>query len=320
MTRLLQFKPLYQQRVWGGHILESWLGRRHVLAGPIGESWEIVDRAEAQSVVAAGTWAGRTLRDIIAQDGAAVMGPGWPTEQRFPVLVKWLDCRERLSLQVHPPATIAAGLGGEPKTENWYFARTDDGAGVFAGLREGVSPEDFERALGDGTAEACMRRLPVKAGDSLLIRSGIMHAIDAGNVILEIQQNSDTTYRVYDWGRVGLDGKPRALHVHESMECLRAASGLAAPSLAEAAAEALAATAEFRLRRVVLAAGASLSLRAGEQPRIVSLVQGKVRTAEAESGCLKLGDSALVPFATATTFEAVEPSTLLVTEDFVRSR
>ncbi|HYC72023.1 MAG TPA: type I phosphomannose isomerase catalytic subunit, partial [Opitutaceae bacterium] len=148
MTRLLQFKPLYQQRVWGGHVLESWLGRRHVLAGPIGESWEIVDRPEAQSVVALGTWSGRTLRDVIERDATTVMGPAWRADRRFPILVKWLDCRERLSLQVHPPEAVAGALAGEPKTENWYFARTDEGAAVFAGLREGVTPDDFERALG----------------------------------------------------------------------------------------------------------------------------------------------------------------------------
>lgn len=316
MTRLLQFRPLYQQRVWGGHVLESWLGRRHVLAGPIGESWEIVDRPEAQSVVAAGEWTGRTLREIIARHPAEIMGPGWPAERRFPILVKWLDCRERLSLQVHPPATIAAKLGGEPKTENWYFARTDADAAVFAGLKEGVTPDEFERRLGDGTAEACMRRLPVRAGDSLLIRSGVMHAIDAGNVILEIQQNSDTTYRVYDWGRVGLDGKPRALHVHESLECLRAAGGIAPPVLAAPGAETLADCAEFRLRRVELGAGERWEVAGGEQPRIVSVVQGKLQWPGSERACLGPGDNALIPHVAALTLAAAERSVLLVTENF----
>lgn len=316
MTRLLQFKPLYQQRVWGGHILESWLGRRHVLAGPIGESWEIVDRPEAQSVVLAGEWAGRTLREIISGHAGEVMGPGWPAERRFPILVKWLDCRERLSLQVHPPGEIASRLGGEPKTENWYFARTDEGAAVFAGLREGIAPEEFERRLADGTAEACMRRLDVRAGDSLLIRSGVMHAIDAGNVILEIQQNSDTTYRVYDWGRVGLDGKPRALHVGESMECLRAAQGMAAPTLTAPGDDVLADCAEFRLRRRPLAAGEKWEIPGGKQARILSVVQGKLRSDATECGGLRLGDNALVPFAASIVLEAAEPSVVLVTEKF----
>jgi mannose-6-phosphate isomerase len=319
MTPVLQFKPLYQQRVWGGHILESWLGRRHVLAGPIGESWEIVDRPEAQSVVAVGPWAGRSLRDLIESDPAAILGPGWPAERRFPILVKWLDCRERLSLQVHPPAEIAGRLGGEPKTENWYFARTDEGAAVFAGLRDGVTDAAFEQALADGTAEACMRRLPVAAGDSLLIRSGVMHAIDAGNVILEIQQNSDTTYRVYDWGRVGLDGQPRALHVAESLECLRASRGIPVPELADRAAEVPAECAEFRLRRQCLPAGGRLGFAAGEQARILSVVAGRLEGAGLEGDGLRLGDNALLPHAGQVELVAAEPAVVLITENFCAS-
>ena len=145
------------------------------------------------------------------------MGPSWPKERPFPILVKWLDCRDRLSVQVHPPAAIAPKLGGEPKTENWYFGKTDAGAAVYAGLKAGVTKESFEKAIADGTVDQSLDRLAVRDGDSLLIHSGTMHAIDAGNVILEIQQNSDTTYRVYDWGRAGLDGKPRTLHVRESV-------------------------------------------------------------------------------------------------------
>ncbi len=313
MTPLLPFKPLYQQRVWGGHLLESWLGRRHTLAGPIGESWEIVDRPEAQSVVAAGPWAGRTLRELIAGRPEAIMGPGWPAEKPFPILVKWLDCRERLSLQVHPPASVAAKLGGEPKTENWYFARTEGAAAVFAGLREGVTPDGFERALADGSVERCLRRLPVRPGESLLIRSGMMHAIDAGSVILEIQQNSDTTYRVHDWGRVGLDGKPRALHVRESMESLRASAGLAAPGLVPDSAGMLAECAEFRIRREALGVGAPLRFAAGEQPRIVSVAQGRLKCVDTD---LRPGDTALLPCAGEFEFTAEEASTVLVTENF----
>ncbi len=313
MTPLLPFKPLYQQRVWGGHLLESWLGRRHTLAGPIGESWEIVDRPEAQSVVAGGPWTGKTLRELIAAQPKAIMGPGWPAGKPFPILVKWLDCRERLSLQVHPPASVTEKLGGEPKTENWYFARADNGAAVFAGLREGVTPDEFEKALADGTAEQCMRRLPVRPGESLLIHSGIMHAIDAGNVILEIQQNSDTTYRVYDWGRAGLDGKPRALHVRESMESLRASTALAVPELAADTAEVLADCAEFRIRREVLGVGATLKFAAGEQPRIVSVVAGRLAGPDGE---LRTGDNVLLPCAGEFRFTAEEAATALVTENF----
>src|SRR3954469_24479464 len=123
MTSFLNFKPIYQERVWGGRHLEGFLQRKLPTRAPIGESWEIVDRPEAQSVAAGGTWAGQTLREIMQRHAGEVMGPAWPKERPFPILVKWLDCRGRLSVQVHPPASVAAQLGGEPKTENWYFAQ-----------------------------------------------------------------------------------------------------------------------------------------------------------------------------------------------------
>src|SRR6478736_5003687 len=201
--------------------------------------------------------------------GAEIMGPAWPAHRPFPILVKWLDCRERLSLQVHPPASVAAQLGGEPKTENWYIGHAEPGAAVLAGLKDGVDATRFRAALKDNTAESLVYRLPTVAGDSLLIRSGVMHAIDAGNVILEIQQNSDTTYRVYDWGRVGLDGKPRTLHVRESLECL-SANTAPTPRLVPggSGATVLAQCREFTIRRVALPAGGRLEFVARQQPRI----------------------------------------------------
>lgn len=298
------------------------MGRRHSMAGPIGESWEIVDRPEAQSIVASGPHAGRTLRELISGRSEEIMGPGWNPERRFPILVKWLDCRERLSLQVHPPAEVAGNLGGEPKTENWYFARVDPGASVFAGLKPGISPSDFRQAIEEGTVEGCMRKLAVAEGDSLLIKSGVMHAIDGGNVILEIQQNSDTTYRVYDWGRVGLDGKPRALHVRESMECLEASIGLGVPQLAGEGGGAcvLAQCAEFTIRRIKLASGGRLALRGGEQPRILSVVAGSVRDVGGAEVGLRLGDNCLVSWGHECVLEAAGESALLVTEGFAGSR
>jgi len=310
MTPFLQFKPLYQERVWGGRTLESLLKRSLPGTTPIGESWEIVDRPEAQSVVAAGPWAGKSLREVIEGQAADIMGPQWPKARAFPILVKWLDCRDRLSVQVHPPAAVAQKLGGEPKTENWFIARADAGAAVYAGLRTGVTGEDFERAISAGTVDQCLGRLPVGSGDSLLIHSGTMHAIDAGNVILEIQQNSDTTYRVYDWGRMGLDGKPRTLHVRESLECL-SANTAPAPRLVQGAGM-LVHCPEFTIRRVDLAAGESLRFGRGEQPRILSVVTGEL----GGSGDLRAGDNVLLPFAGEFSFVAGSGVTVLVTEGF----
>ena len=314
MTPLLQFRPIYQERVWGGRGLESFLGRKLPGIAPIGESWELVDRPEAQSVVAGGLWAGKSLRELLVTHGVEIMGPQWPKTRPFPILVKWLDCRERLSLQVHPPASIAARLGGEPKTENWYIARAEPGAAVLAGLKPEVDTTAFRAALKNNTAESLVHRLPTLAGDSLLIRSGVMHAIDGGNLILEIQQNSDTTYRVYDWGRVGLDGKPRAMHVEQSMASLEANTA-GTPQLVRSADKKtiLAECHEFRITRHRLAVGESLAFGAGEQARILSVVSGTVTS---NGTTLGTGDNALLSFAGRFTFAAGEDSVILVTDNF----
>jgi len=136
---------------------------------------------------------------------------------RFPLLIKLLDAQEKLSLQVHPPASKAAELRGDPKTEMWFIADAVPDAELYVGLKRGVTRADFERRIGDGSVAECFHRAKVRAGDSMFLPSGRVHAIGAGLVIFEIQQNSDTTYRVFDWNRVGLDGKPRELHVPQSL-------------------------------------------------------------------------------------------------------
>lgn len=317
MTPYFQFEPIYQQRVWGGRELENYLGRKLPGSAPIGESWELVDRPEAQSVVSRGPSKGQTLRQLLEKNSAEIMGPSWPKDRPFPILVKWLDCRDRLSVQVHPPAAVAAKLGGEPKTENWYFGKTDATAAVYAGLRPDVTGESFEKAIEAGTVDQCLVRLPVQNGDSLLIHSGTMHAIDAGNVILEIQQNSDTTYRVYDWGRMGLDGKPRALHVRASLESL-AANTSPAPQLvrSDKPADVLVRSREFSIRRERLKAGAQLTFSGGEQPRILSVVEGCLETGQEQKTSLGLGDNVLVSYVGGVSFVAKTDAVVLVTENF----
>jgi mannose-6-phosphate isomerase len=213
----LTFHPLFMPRVWGGRKLESLFGKPLPPDQPIGESWEITDRPDAVSVIAHGPLAGRTLRWLMEQHRRAVLGPEAADTGPFPLLVKILDARETLSVQVHPPASVAAPLGGEPKTEMWHIADATPEAALFAGLKRGVTRADFERRLADGSVADCLHRLPVKTGDAMFLPSGRLHAIGGGNVIFEIQQNSDTTYRVFDWGRKGLDGKPRELHVAQSL-------------------------------------------------------------------------------------------------------
>lgn len=313
MTPFIQFRPIYQERVWGGRMLESFLGRKLPGAAPIGESWELVDRVEAQSLVSSGEYAGQTLRRLMEEHAAEIMGPVWPKDRPFPILVKWLDCRDRLSVQVHPPASIATKLGGEPKTENWYMARTDAGAAVYAGLSAGVTRASFEQAIATGAVDQCLDRLPVREGDSLLIHSGTMHAIDAGNVILEIQQNSDTTYRVYDWGRLGLDGKPRTLHVAQSLAAL--AANTAAPPRLVRGEGILAQCREFTIRRQALPAGAQINFARNQQARILSMISGELQEGHTT---LSLGDNILLPYAGQCSLIATTATVVLVTEDFSR--
>ncbi len=213
----LAFQPIFKERVWGGRNLERLYHKPLPPDVPIGESWEITDRPEGVSVIANGPLAGKTLRWLMENHAAELLGPHASTNGRFPLLVKILDAQEKLSLQVHPPASVAAQFGGEPKTEMWYITDATAQADLFVGLKAGVTRADFEAKIKDGTVADCFQRLAVKAGDAMFLPSGRVHAIGAGNVIFEIQQNSDTTYRVFDWNRVGLDGKPRELHIEQSL-------------------------------------------------------------------------------------------------------
>lgn len=216
--KLISFTPIYQERVWGGREFSSRLNRALPGHQPIGEAWEIVDRQEAQSVVADGPLAGQTLHDLWTKHREEIFGKRHQNAgPRFPLLCKLLDARDRLSVQVHPPAAVAPQLDGEPKTEMWYFLACDPGSRIYAGLVHGTTRETFAAKLHSGEVEQCLHVLPTHEGESIFIPSGRLHAIGEGNLIVEIQQNSDTTYRVFDWNRAGLDGQPRALHLEESM-------------------------------------------------------------------------------------------------------
>ena len=207
------------ERVWGGRRLESLYGKILPPGVPIGESWEVVDREDAQSVVHNGPLRGTTLHELWTSSRGEIFGDTYETHAaaRFPILIKLLDTRERLSVQVHPPAHLSKALGGEPKTEMWYFADAQPGAEIYAGLKCGVTREQFETLLREGRVEEALHVIPIESGDSIFIPSGRLHAIGQGNVLVEVQQNSDTTYRVFDWNRTGLDGAPRKLHIEESM-------------------------------------------------------------------------------------------------------
>lgn len=211
------FQPIFKERVWGGRALERLYKKPLPAKVPIGESWEISDRPGDVSVIANGPLAGKDLRWLMEHHERELLGDSKPANGRFPLLIKILDAEEKLSLQVHPPAHKAAELRGEPKTEAWYIADAAPGAELYVGLKRGVTRAQFEKKIATGDVAECFHRVPVGAGDTMFLPSGRVHAIGAGLVIFEIQQNSDTTYRVFDWHRVGLDGKPRELHVEQSL-------------------------------------------------------------------------------------------------------
>ncbi len=284
------FEPLYMQRVWGGRELERQYGRTLPDPAPYGESWEIVDREKEQSVVRGGEFAGKTLHELWTEHRGAVFGAGLPDSERFPLLIKVLDARDDLSIQVHPPAQLAGELGGEPKTEMWYIADAAPGAKLYVGLKKGVTRGDFEEAIEGGSVAGCVHAIGPQAGESIFIPSGRLHAIGAGFLIHEIQQNSDTTYRVFDWNRLGLDGKPRELHVEQSLASIDFED--IEPGMDEPRGTVIAECEYFRVEKLVLGAGESAGNREAGRFSIFSVAEGAVRCGSSQFG---KGDFFLLP-------------------------
>jgi mannose-6-phosphate isomerase len=220
----LTFTPVLRDYIWGGRNLERLYGRP-LPPGPTAESWEISAHPTASTVIDAGPLQGYALPDVLTLYGVDLVGrrAAWALQRgRFPLLVKLLDAEKRLSVQVHPPDEYAlCHENGElGKTEMWYVLHAQPGARIILGLRRGVTQADFLRAIAENNLEEAVHFLPVKPGDAVLITPGTVHAALEGLVINEVLQNSDTTYRVYDWGRVGADGRPRPLHIEKALDVL----------------------------------------------------------------------------------------------------
>jgi mannose-6-phosphate isomerase len=211
------FRPVYQPYIWGGDKLRTRLNRNDTPEGIVAESWEVSDRDDGMSVVESGPFEGQTLHEVIAGDPQALLGSRAKAD-RFPLLIKVLDAAKTLSVQVHPNDQTAIEFGGEAKTEMWYVLEADEGAAVYCGLAEGVTPEAFRKGIEDNALEPMLKKIPVKSGDAIFVPGGRVHAIADGCLLLEVQQNSNTTYRIYDWGRVGADGKSRELHIDQALE------------------------------------------------------------------------------------------------------
>ena len=217
----LLFDPIYKEVMWGGEMLATHLNRDLPKTKvPTGESWEIADRDDAVSIVQNGPLAGKSLRELLEKYGADIIGNKFKGG-RFPLLIKLIDAGKRLSLQVHPDEEACKKLpGAEPKTEMWYVIAAKSDAEIIAGLSYRCTKRSFVDTYNTTAVEKCLQISRSIPGDAYFISAGTVHAIGAGNLLLEIQQNSDTTYRISDWGRLDTNGKPRELHIEKAMECI----------------------------------------------------------------------------------------------------
>lgn len=220
----LRFKPVFKDYIWGGRNLESKLGRK-LPSGIVAESWEISGHPSSPSEISNGPLAGKSLPQVLDTLGVDLVGSrslAMLDRGKFPLLIKLLDAHQRLSVQVHPDDEYATEheKGELGKTEMWYVLHAEPNSRLIYGLKAGVTRESFREALKVGQLEQCLHHLHVKAGEAVFIPSGSIHAIMEGLILAEIQQNSDTTYRVYDWNRLGVDGKPRPLHVDKALDVI----------------------------------------------------------------------------------------------------
>jgi len=216
----LKFKPIYKKRIWGGQKLREVFNKDIPPFEKIGESWELADLPNDKSIIANGQWAGQTLASIIKKGPNQIIGDE-AFSGPFPLLIKFLDAEDILSVQVHPdPQTCRAMGSGQPKSECWYIISAAAGSVIYKGLKEGVTKKQFAEAIKQGIVSELLEKIPVKPGQCHFLPAGTVHATGAGLLVAEIQTPSDTTYRVFDWNRVDKNGKARQLHIEQAMESI----------------------------------------------------------------------------------------------------
>ncbi len=217
----LFFEADYKERIWGGTSLRDRLNKK-IPCDHTGESWEVACHDNGDSIIRNGSLKGLTLKEALKGHAKGIIGQDMEAGEKFPLLIKFIDAKDKLSVQVHPEDAYAMEYenGELGKSEAWYILDAKPGAKLIAGLRDNVTKEDFVEALEKGQLENVLNEVEVQAGDVINIPAGFVHAIEDGILLAEIQQNSDTTYRVYDWNRVGLDGKSRELHVDKSLDVI----------------------------------------------------------------------------------------------------
>jgi mannose-6-phosphate isomerase len=296
----LTFQPVLKRYLWGGRRLGSVLGKPIGDGTDYAESWEIADHHQGQSIVAAGALAGMTLHDLVETRGPELLGRHAP-QSRFPLIFKFLDCQRDLSVQVHPNDTAAAKLTPPDlgKTEAWLILDAQSGSRVYTGLKKGHDRASLASAVQNGRTEDCLYSFEVRAGQCLFIPAGTVHALGAGLLVAEIQQASDTTYRLYDWGRTGPDGNPRQLHINEALDAIDYAAIEIAPQqpqpTSEQSIDRLVSCDKFILDRCTLTS----QLQPGGDNRfhIISVLEGEIELSSPPSPALNLriGQTVLLP-------------------------
>ncbi len=304
--KFIKFKPVYFEKIWGGQTLKTEFNRDIDCTKKIGESWEISDRSDAQSVAIGGKFDGLTLRQIMENNCDYLMGKDWKSSNPFPILVKWLDCRDTLSVQVHPPKSKLKKTGGDSKDEFWYFAKCDSNAFLYAGMKKKTSKARFLKSVEEKNAEQLIQRFELKDTDSLYIPSGRIHAIGSGNLVLEIQENSDTTFRVYDWGR------PRELHLEQSMQSINFAdTEFEVINMSRYKNVQISANKKFSITKMSLKVGEKLKISSGNRPKILSLAKGELISDDGD--ILSLSENAIIPAEESVEFTAKADCDILLT-------
>lgn len=295
----LRLRPILRRYVWGGTRLGSLLEKSVGDDPYCAESWEVCDRGADQTVVADGPLAGTTLSELVQSRGAALLGRHHP-QKSFPLLFKFLDTAAPLSVQVHPDDVRAAqakvpDLG---KTEAWYIVDAEPGSLIYAGLNPGVDRDTFENELRAGTCDDCLHSFEPWTGDCVFVPAGAVHALGAGLLVAEIQQASDTTYRLFDWNRLGTDGRPRPLHVEEGLAVIDFSLGPLSPAIGKptphAEAVRLVECEKFLWDRWSITQ--PVQLGGDERFHLIAVVEGELRVAGDPAGRpLKRGETMLLP-------------------------
>ncbi len=289
----LQFKPIYKQRIWGGQKLRDFFGKELPASEKIGESWELSDLPQNKSVIANGELAGLTLNAAIKKYPNEITGDKDFTLP-FPLLIKFIDAEDILSIQVHPDEEICKKLGkGEPKTECWYIINAESGSFIYKGLKKGVTKKQFAEAIDNGTAEQLVQRVYVKAGECHYLPAGTIHTMGPGLIVAEIQTPSDTTYRVFDFNRLDENGKPRPLHIKEALKSIHFENRDELPATTVGR---LVSSKYFKVDKGHQAAGCEMLLSAGKM-KVLIITSGKGRIKSGDEGAeeFKAGDCLLVP-------------------------